>query len=173
MWPYPYITIFNHVRSYISWCICLVTPHHVDAGLKSVSPTAQQLRKCRVDNKEKLNSCLNQTLNDLRPFLPTGEFLCDQRLPSCPRPDLLYCSYLFPVTKVIILIVVPWPATFPAHRWVVTIRVFLFAHDLILPVALPYVLHRCDPSGSRLSRSSLPVTILVASSLSPSSPASL
>lgn len=40
--------------------------------LSSATEFAQQLRKCRVDNKEKLNSCLNQTLHDLRPFLPTG-----------------------------------------------------------------------------------------------------
>ncbi|XP_063883197.1 protein takeout-like [Scylla paramamosain] len=33
---------------------------------------ASQLRKCRVDNKEKLNTCLNQTLSDLRPYLSTG-----------------------------------------------------------------------------------------------------
>lgn len=44
----------------------------VAVTFSSATQFASQLRKCSVDNKERLNTCLNQTLNDLRPFLSTG-----------------------------------------------------------------------------------------------------
>lgn len=42
------------------------------AAMAMATEFASQLRKCRVDDNVQLNSCLQQTLEDLRPYLKTG-----------------------------------------------------------------------------------------------------